>query len=89
MAKRRLLRWSLLLAIFAAFAVWLEPACVFFFSSSRIFRARARTSADFDVCHTLALASDQCNNGRRVWPRFTRFRVGPVALAHERFLSEL
>jgi hypothetical protein len=32
MAKRRLLRWSLLLAIFAAFAVWLEPACVFFFS---------------------------------------------------------
>jgi hypothetical protein len=25
MTKRRLIRWSLILVIFAAFAVWLEP----------------------------------------------------------------
>ena len=28
MTKRRLLRWSLLLVILAAFAVWLEPTRV-------------------------------------------------------------
>ncbi len=28
MSKRRLLRWSLILAILAAFAVWLEPTRV-------------------------------------------------------------
>jgi len=28
MTKRRLLRWSLILAIVAAFAVWLEPTRV-------------------------------------------------------------
>ena len=28
MTQRRLLRWSLILAIFAAFAVWLEPTRV-------------------------------------------------------------
>jgi hypothetical protein len=71
MTKRRLMRWSLILVILAAFAVWLEPTRVVWgwLRGEAFYQRRPTSYWRYELARLKWVQSGDCWWGEEVWTR--------------------